>query len=220
MALPEPRVRYTVEQYLELERKAGERHEFLDGQIYEMSGESLAHSQIGANFSGELHAQLRGRPCQVLSPNMKVRSGRYIKGQRNTKGLFSYADVTVVCGQPLFHDEHQDVLLNPTVIVEVLSPSTESFDRGEKFRRYGDWIDSLTDYILVWQSRPRIEHLGRQPAGKWLLTIADGMEAAIRLDSIDCELRLREIYDRVEFPLEEDWIEEPNDEKPNSPSLR
>src|SRR5260370_26307953 len=153
MALPEQRLSYTVEQYLELERKAEERHEFLDGQIYEMSGESLAHSQIGANFSGELHAQLRGKPCQVLSPNMKVRSGPYIKGQRNTKGLFSYADLTVVCGQPLFHDEHQDVLLNPTVIIEVLSPSTESFDRGDKFRRYGYWIASLTDYILRWHSR-------------------------------------------------------------------
>jgi Uma2 family endonuclease len=211
MVLPQPRTFYTVEEYLDRERRADERHEYLDGEIYEMSGESLAHSQLCISLGGTLNNQLRGKQCQPLSPNMKVRRGPDMKGQRNIKGLFSYADLTVVCGQPLFHDEHQDVLLNPTVIIEVLSPSTESFDRGDKFRRYGAWIASLLDYVLVSQSRPRIEHFRRLPDGKWLLTVGDGVETSLRLDSIDCELQLSEVYDRVEFPAEESEEPEPND---------
>jgi Uma2 family endonuclease len=204
MALPEQRVAYTIDEYLELERKAEERHQFIDGRIYQMAGESLAHSQITANSAISVGSQLRGKDCQVLSPNMKVRSGPYIQGQRNIKGLFSYADLTVVCGQPLFHDSRQDVLMNPTVIIEVLSPSTESFDRGEKFWRYDRWIDSFTDYVLVWQTKPRVEHLKRQPGGKWLLTVANGIDGVLQLESIFCELRLAEIYDRVQFPPDEE----------------
>lgn len=200
MALPEQRVVYSVEEYLALERQADERHQYLDGEIFEMSGESLAHSRIGINFLGELHSQLKGKPCEALSPNMKVRSGPYLKGQRNTKGLFSYADLTVVCGQPLFHDEHQDVLLNPTVIVEVLSPSTSDFDHGEKFFRYRQWIDTLADYVLAWQSAPLIEHYQRQPGGTWLLKQTEGLDASLYLASIDSALKLGDIYDRVSFP--------------------
>ena len=216
MVLPQSRTLYTVEEYLDLERRADERHEYLDGEIYEMSGESLAHSQLCISLAVSLGNQLLGKVCQALSPNMKVRSGPFIKGQRNIKGLFSYADLTVVCGQPLFHDEQQDVLLNPTVIIEVLSPSTESFDRGDKFRRYGAWIDSFSDYVLVWQSRARIEHFRRLPDAKWLLTVADGLESILRLDSIDCELPLSEVYDRVEFPAEESEAPEPDDSGANS----
>lgn len=215
MVLPQPRTFYTVEEYLDRERRADERHQYLDGEIYEMSGESLAHSQLCISLAVTLGTQLLGKECQALSPNMKVRSGPHIKGQRNIKGLFSYADLTVVCGQPFFHDEHQDVLLNPTVIIEVLSPSTESFDRGDKFRRYGAWIDSLLDYVLVWQSRPRIEHFRRLPDGKWLLTVADGLETSLRLDSIDCELQLSEVYDRVKFSAEESEEPEPHDPEAN-----
>lgn len=211
MAIPQSRIIHTVEQYLEFERDSEERHQFIDGEIYLMAGESLAHSQIGTNFSALLHAQLRGKRCQVLSPNMKVRSGPYITGPRNTRGLFSYADPIVVCGQPFFHDEHQDVLLNPTVIVEVLSPSTESFDRGDKFRRYQTWNESLQDYVMAWQTRPRIEHFQRQADGKWLLEMIDGLDGSVRLESIDCELGLGDVYERVDLPPE------PQEEEPQFP---
>jgi Uma2 family endonuclease len=209
MALPQSKFVYTVEQYLEFERQSEERHQFIDGEIYEMAGETLAHSQISFNFGANLGPQLRGTPCQGLSPNMKIRTGPYIKGARNTKGLFSYADLIVVCGQPLFHDEHRDVLLNPTVIVEVLSPSTQSFDRGDKFRRYSIWNESLHDYVMAWQTRPRLEHYQRQPGGKWLIEVIEGLESTLGLESIACELRLSDLYDRVEFPIEELPEEEP-----------
>ena len=206
MALPQSKLICTVEQYLEFERQSEERHQFIDGEIYEMAGETLQHSQIGTNFIRELSTNLRGKPCQVLSPNMKIRSGPYIKGMRNTKGLFSYADCIVVCGQPLFHDDTKDVLLNPTVIVEVLSASTHSFDRSEKFIRYRTWNESLEDYVMAWQTHPRLEHFQRRPDGKWLMEFVDSIESTLRLESIDCELRLSDLYDRVEFP--EDLPEE------------
>jgi Uma2 family endonuclease len=191
---------YTVEEYLEFERAAEERHEFIDGQIYQMAGESLAHSVINVNLIITLGLQLRGKPCQALSPNMKIRSGPFFKEQKTTKGLFSYADVTVVCGQPQFHDRHQDVLLNPTVVIEVLSTSTENFDRGEKFLRYRTHLESLLHYVLVWQEFPLVEMYTRQPGGGWLLTEARGLEGALDLPAIDCRLALAEVYDRVAFP--------------------
>jgi Uma2 family endonuclease len=191
---------YTVEEYLEFERAAEERHEFIDGQIYQMAGESLNHSTINANLIGQLHAQLRGKPCRALSPNMKLRSGPFFKEQKTNKGFFSYADVTVVCGQPQFHDRHQDVLLNPTVVIEVLSTSTENFDRGEKFLRYRTHLESLLHYVLVWQEFPLVEMYTRQPGGGWLLTEARGLEGALDLPAIDCRLALAEVYDRVAFP--------------------
>ncbi len=126
---------YTIEEYLRLERASEERHEYIDGQIYAMAGESLAHSRICVTLAAEIRAQLKGKPCEALSSNMKVRSGPTIK-RDSVAGLFSYADLVVVCGRPRFHDEHQDVLINPTAIFEVLSPTTEAFDRGDKFLRY------------------------------------------------------------------------------------
>ena len=199
MVLPKPRPSYMTEEYLKLERLSDERHEYIDGEVYAMAGESLAHSRICVDLALTLGNQLKQKPCEVLSPNMKVRSGPPIKQQKSKKGMFSYADVSVVCGEPLFHDEFQDVLLNPTVIIEVLSPSTESFDRGEKFHRYRTWVDSLTDYVVVSQSLPAVDHFGRQPDGKWLLTPVFGLEGSIYLASINCHLHLGEIYGRVTF---------------------
>jgi Uma2 family endonuclease len=208
MGLAQPQPSYTIEEYLALERQSEERHEYLDGQIYAMAGESLEHSRICVNLAGELRAQLKGKPCEVLSPNMKVRSGPYIKQQKTNKGLFSYVDVTVVCGESQFHDEHRDVLLNPTVIIEVLSPTTESFDRGEKFLRYRTHIEALNDYVLVSQTKPLIEHFLRQSNGQWLFSSISGLENSLYLTSIDCHLRLAEVYDRVTFPVEESESEE------------
>jgi Uma2 family endonuclease len=120
------------------------------------------------------------------------------------KGLFSYPDVVVVCGQPQFLDEYQDVLINPTVIIEVLSPTTEAFDRGEKFRRYQAFNPSLSDYVLVSQHVPFIEHLARKPNGQWIMTLVGELSGSLHLASIDCTVRLADVYDRVSFPETED----------------
>jgi Uma2 family endonuclease len=203
MGLAQPQPTHTVEEYLALERQSEERHQYLDGQIYAMAGESLEHSTICFNLATTLGVQLRGKDCRGLSPNIKIYSDPPIKEQRTTKGMFSYADVTVVCGEPLFHDEHRDVLLNPAVIIEVLSPTTEAFDRGEKFLRYRTHIETMTDYVLVSQFRPLIEHFLRQAGGQWLYSSVGELESSLYLASIDCRLRLSEVYDRITFPLEE-----------------
>jgi len=179
----------SADEYLALERDSVVRHEYLDGQIYEMAGESLQHSQICVNLIGEVRSQLKGRECQVLSPNMKIRTGE--------SKLFSYPDLTVVCGEPMFHDRHGDILLNPVVIFEVLSASAEAYDRGEKFLRYRNHIATLTDYVLVSQRRPVIEHLARRPDGQWLFSDAEGLSASLFIDSIGCRLDLAEVYARV-----------------------
>jgi len=204
MALAQLKILSTLEEYLALEREAEVRHEYLDGEIYEMAGESLAHGYICTNLAGQLYTQLRGTPCGVLAKDMKVLSGPYLKTRRPAKGLFSYPDLVVVCGEPRFHDERRDVLLNPTVIIEVLSPSTEAFDRGAKFRRYRTHLPSLTDYMLIAQELPFIDHYQYQDElQRWVLTSAVGLEGSLYIAPIDCTLRLADVYDRVEFPDEE-----------------
>jgi len=201
MGLPQTNPAYSLDDYLAQEREEEFRHEYLDGQAYAMAGETLEHSTICANIAGELHAQLKGKSCRTLSPNMKVLSGKYSPGQ--TKGLFSYPDVSVVCGEPKFHDERRDVLLNPTLIVEVLSPGTELFDRGEKFHRYRTCLESLQDYVLVSTDAPMVELFQRQAGGFWLYSAATGLDARVALPSIACELSLADIYERLEFASEE-----------------
>ena len=149
MSLPQLTIRYTVEEYLGLERASEDRHEYLDGDIYAMAGESPEHGAICMNLSVSIGAQLRGTPCQAFAKDMKVRSGPVPRPGAPMKGLFSYPDLVVVCGAMQFHDQFRDVLLNPSCIIEVLSDSTEAFDRGEKFRRYRTWLPTLTDYLLV-----------------------------------------------------------------------
>lgn len=209
MALPEQQVFYTIDEYLGMERASGERHEYIDGFILLMSGESLAHSRICVNLAREVSTQLRGTPCEALSPNMKVRA----RIHANYKGRFSYPDLTVVCGRPMFHDTQKDVLLNPTVIFEVLSSSTESYDRGEKFLRYRTEIEMLTDYVLVSQDKPLIERYTRRTDG-WLLTSVSSLGETLELPSINCRLSLSEVYDRVEFPeVEPEDSDEPDAEQ-------
>lgn len=185
---------YTPEEYLAFERNAEERHEYLDGQIYLMSGGSPKHSSICVNTIIDLGLQLRKKPCQIFEANMKVGA--------ETSSQFSYPDASVVCGETKFHDTHQDVLTNPSVIIEVLSPSTERFDRGKKFARY-QRIESFTDYILIAQDEPRVEHFARQANGTWILTVATGLKSKIKLTSIACTLKLSEVYDRIQFEAEE-----------------
>lgn len=210
MSLPRSRLRYTLEEYLALERASEERHEYLDGEIYAMAGESLEHGDICSNLVGILNPQLRGRPCRVLTKDTKVRSGPLPLKPRSLKGLFSYPDLVIVCDEPQFLDEHRDVLINPTVIIEVLSPTTEAFDRGEKFRRYRIFNPSLSDYLVVAQHQPSIEHFARQENGPWFIAASVyELSGSLHIATIDCRLRLTEVYDRVTFPEAQ---EEPDEE--------
>ena len=181
---------FTPEEYLDLERQSEIRHEFLDGTVYAMSGESPAHSTICFNLYVAIGLQLRGTSCRGFSPNMKVRAGE--------ADLYAYPDLAVVCGEPAFHDKQNDVLLNPTVIFEVLSRSTQAYDRGEKFERYKS-IETLRDYVLVSQDRPRLEHFSLRPDGTWAHAELEGADAALTLDSINCRVTLADIYDRIDF---------------------
>lgn len=192
MSLPRTLSHFSPEEYLAFERGTDARHEYLDGHVYAMAGESIEHSRICVNVAGELRARLKGSPCEVLSPNMKVVT--------SPSGLFSYPDVVVICGEPQFYDERRDILTNPTVVFEVLSPSTEAYDRGEKFLRYRTQIETLREYVLVSQHRPLVEHFVRQPDGSWSYSSAGDLSEAIDLPSIDCRLPLSEIYDRIIFP--------------------
>jgi Uma2 family endonuclease len=181
----------TAEEYLAVEREAEERHEWLDGLIYAMAGESPEH------IIAELNLQLRGKPCAVYSPNMKTRAQLGVS--TGLKGLFAYPDAMVVCGKPVFHDKYQDVIVNPKVIVEVLSPSTLRYDHEEKFERYQQ-NKSLSDYLLVAQSRPQIQHFSRKPRGRWEYVIETKLSSSIVIASIKCKLKLADVYDRIEFP--------------------
>ena len=147
----------TPEDYLIFEREADSRHEFLDGEIFQMAGESLSHSRVCINLGGEVRAKLKGKPCEALSPNMKVRT--------SNASLFSYPDLTIVCGEPQFHDIKKDVLTNPKVVFEVLSPSTADYDRTIKFQRYRMGNETLTDYVLISQDKCFIEHFRRSANG-------------------------------------------------------
>lgn len=202
MSMPQPHIqpRYTVDEYLARERAAETRHEYLDGEILAMAGESLEHGTITVNLVGLFYLQLKGKPCQALTKDTKVRSGPIPLSGRSTQGLFSYPDIVIVCGDPEFHDAYRDIILNPTAMVEVLSPATEAFDRGEKFSRYQTWNPTLSDYLLVLQDRPQIEHYRRQPDGSWIYRRYTGLEASVRLESLQCTLKLADVYDRVVFP--------------------
>lgn len=208
MSLPQERVRYSVEEYLALEREAEERHEYLDGEIYEVAGESPAHGAICTNLVGIVHGQLLGTPCQAFSKDTKIRSGPALQSRRATKGLFSYPDLIVVCGELKFHDEHRHVILNPKVIIEVLSPATEKSDRDVKWERYQTWLPDLEDYVIVSQDRPKIEDYRRDERGQWIYSRVSGLEGVVQLASIKCSLPLSGVYDRVVFAQEDEFAEE------------
>ncbi|MGH9752817.1 MAG: Uma2 family endonuclease [Blastocatellia bacterium] len=193
MALPQKIYHYTPEEYLAFERAADTKHEYIDGQIYAMAGGSPLHNQICFNTNVAVGMQLRGTDCIGYTSDQKIRT--------DPMDLFSYPDLTIVCGKPIFHDRHNDVILNPKVVIEVLSPKTEDYDRSEKLTRY-QAIKSVADYILISQTRPSVEHFVRQKGKRqWLFTIETEMEAEIFIVSINCKLKLADIYDRVVFPL-------------------
>jgi len=180
---------YTPEEYLALERRAPCKSEYYAGEIFALEGASRWHNLIVTNVLREISLQLKGRPCTTYPGAMRLKVG--------PAGLYTYPDVTVVCGEPQFEDAQQDTLLNPTLIVEVLSESTEAYDRGGKFAHYRK-LDSLLGYVLIAQTKPHSEHYARQSDNRWLLEEADSLTDAIHLPSIDCRLSLAEVYDKVD----------------------
>jgi Uma2 family endonuclease len=182
--------RLTPEQYLESERAAEFRSEYYCGQIYAIAGGSYQHAQIVGGMVREFGNALKKPACAVVPTDLRLCV--------SPEG-YTYPDVVVICGDPRFADNQQDTLLNPTLIVEVLSPSTEAYDRGFKFAQYRT-VQSLEEYVLVAQAEPRVEVFRRQHDGHWLLSEAFGLESVCRFDSLDCSLALADIYDKVTFP--------------------
>jgi Uma2 family endonuclease len=183
---------WMVEQYLELERTSEIKHEYLDGYVFAMTGASRNHNLIAAAVMGIFYVQLRGRPGNIYTSDQRVKAGR----------LYAYPDISVVCGTPEFTGETPDTLANPTLLIKVLSPSTEKSDRGKTFQYYRE-LDSLQEYVLIAQDSYRIEHYVRQENGPWLFNDAVGADATLELASIGCTLSLADVYEKVIFEEEE-----------------
>jgi Uma2 family endonuclease len=186
----QPRHRYTSAEYLARERASDYKSEFYAGEIFALAGGSEQHNLISGNVYASFHAQLRRRQCTVYPSDMRV----FIPHT----GLYTYPDVSVVYGPAQFQDAQRDTLLNPTVIVEVLSPSTENYDRGKKFQNYRT-LDWLQEYIVIAQNAYHIEHYIRQPNNQWLLEEFDDMMAILDIRAIGCTLTLQDVYEKVAF---------------------
>jgi len=182
----DPHQRLTIQEYLAFERQSETRNEYLDGEIFAMTGASRAHNLIAGNVFREIGNQLRRRPCEVYPEAMRVRT---------PSGLFTYPDVVVVCGERRFDDTHFDTLLNPTLLVEVLSPSTESYDRRTKALQYRS-IPSLAEYVLVAQDQILVERYSRQ-GNEWRRNDLTALEQLLEMPAIGCTLLLDDIYERV-----------------------
>jgi len=180
----------TPEEYLAAERLSETRSEYLDGGVYPMPGGTANHGRIVSNVTTELINQLGDRPCDVFPIDMKARMPDSRK--------FFYPDVVAVCGELQYHDDRREIILNPDLVIEVLSPSTEAFDRGAKFQAYRT-AGSLKEYLLVAQDSPTVEQYARNDDGSWKLTTAVGLESSLTLPSIGCTLNPGTVYKRVEF---------------------
>lgn len=193
MAL-EPQRRVSLEDYLEIEASSQEKHELHHGQVYAMGGASARHNLIVANLVAELRARLREGPCLVFPSDLRV--------EVEAGAHYVYPDATVVCDDPRFSEAargpRQDILTNPTLIVEVLSDSTEAYDRGAKFAAYRS-IPSLREVLLVAQDRVAVEHHARQPDGQWLTVYVDDLEDVVPLPAVGCEVAVEEVYWKVGF---------------------
>ncbi len=188
MALPAQRENRTAREYIEIERAAERKSEFFAGEMFAMAGASEAHNLIVANLIREIGNQLRGKPCRTYPSDMRVR----VEDEMH----YTYPDVTALCGEPEFEDDRRDTLLNPQVIIEVLSPSTEDYDRGRKFLQYRK-LTSLMEYLLVSQEAQRVEKYERQADGRWLLSEAGGKDSRVEIQSIGCSLVLSDLYENV-----------------------
>jgi len=194
MAVANPIHRLTEVEYLEIERRSEYKSEFLDGEMFAMSGGSSSHSLIKCNLIRDMGTRLKGCPCVVYDSDMRVKV--------QAAGLFTYPDVSVACGQVQFEDDRKDTFLNPTVIIEVPSESSEAHDRGKKFAIYRQ-LSSLREYLLVSQYKPHIEQYIRQDSGEWLLRDVGGLESKLSLPSIGITVDVAEIYYNVRFEPEQ-----------------
>ena len=178
----------TAQDYLAWERQQETRHEYLDGHVFAMTGASRRHNLLCGNLFAAIHRQLRGKSCEIYANDMRVKVSE--------SGMYTYPDLAAACGEPRFEDQAIDTLLNPVLIVEVLSDSTERYDRGAKFTHYRS-VPSLREYLLVSQTECRVEQYARQPGSQWLLTEYQDLNACIDLESLGCRLILSEVYERV-----------------------
>lgn len=178
------------QEYLAMERQAETKSEYYAGEVFALAGASRKHNTIVPNLAYLFVGQLKGRSCEIYNSDMRVKI--------SATGLYTYPDLAIVCGKPRFDDDQEDTLLNPTVIVEVLSRSTEAYDRGEKFALYRA-LESMTDYLLIAQDIARLEHYARQPDGSWRFLESAGLDAIAVIESIQCQLSLADVYDKVDL---------------------
>jgi Uma2 family endonuclease len=186
--------RMTVEEYFAHERAALTKSEFYDGELFAMAGASVPHNQIRENLSGEFHAQLKGKPCRTLSSDQRILINR--------TGLYTYPDLVIICGELQFDPLNEDTITNPQVIFEVLSDSTERYDRTTKFRMYQQ-IPSLQEYILVSQHEPVCERFVRQADGTWALRAFVGRDATLELATVEAKVKLEDVFARTILPSEQ-----------------
>jgi len=179
----------TEEQYLRIERAAEGKSEFVAGEMFAMSGGSPRHSELAANFITALRPKLQGR-CRVYTSDLRIRT--------KSTGAYVYPDISVVCGKPELHPDSDDILTNPRLIVEILSPATAHYDRGKKFDLYRE-IPSLSEYVLCHQDCARLELFTRQADESWIYRDVPGVGSTINLTSLDCEIPLSDVYSDIEF---------------------
>jgi len=186
--------RFTIAEYLALEADSETKHEFYQGEIFAMAGATIPHNEISTNVLAGLHARLRGKGCRPYGSDLRIRVKK--------PNLFTYADTVVVCGKIEPAEESPHSVTNPRVIFEVLSKSTENYDRGQKWELYQQ-LDSLQEYVLVSQEEAKVTRYYRAPGGPWQYVLISGLDQTLRLESLDCELPLSEVYDHVTFGSEE-----------------
>lgn len=193
--MAQPQTRLTEEMYLHYERASSVKHEYYAGHVYALAGASEQHNLIAINLAAMLRSALRGRSCRTYPSDMRLKVVR--------TGLMTYPDLAIVCGPSIFTDQQKrDTLLNPVVLIEILSPSTESYDRGVKFQHYRTF-ESLQEYILVAQDRYYIERYIRQHQNEWMLSDVVGIDALLEIAAVQAILPLTEIYDQVTFDGED-----------------
>ena len=185
--------RLTPEEYFEFEAASETKHDYFNGQLLAMSGGTSQHSLIAANIIGEARNALKGKPCRVYTSDLRLGVSR--------RSLYSYPDISIICGEPEYDldDKNKTTVVNPTVVIEVLSPSTEKYDRSDKFKRYLR-LPGLREYVLVSQSSARIESFYRRDDGQWLFSFVDGLEQILQIAAVSIELPLSEIYRGVDLP--------------------
>ena len=190
MFLPQTNRKLTEVEYLEIERTAEFKSEFFDGEMFAMPGGTAEHSLIATNLAGELRTRLKHHGCVVFNSDLRIKV--------EATALFTYPDLSIICGPARFDDDSRDTAVNPTMLVEVLSDSTEAYDRGKKFEHYRQ-VQTLEEYLLVSQKEPRIEKFTRQPDGRWLFNEAVGLESNMELPSLKVSISLAEVFANVSF---------------------